>query len=188
MKIGVAILSVMAGIWAAWSSYARHSGQWAYVGVAVIALVPMALMMNRRFGPRTKSQARRIGRLVGLASFAEVAVIVIGVQMLAHAGRPDLIVCLVAAAVGLHFLPLARWMPMPRYYACGLALVIAASVGIVIPGDLRVLLVAGTASAILWLTALSIVVAVPPSEPSGDVTAGSAQSESTSAARLLRRR
>ncbi len=165
MKSGVAILSVMAGIWAGWGLYAAHVAQWAYAGAVIIALVPMALMTKRRFGPRTRDEERRVGRLVGLASFAEVVAIIVGVQLLAHAGRPDLIVCLIAGVVGLHFLPLARWMPMPRYYASGLALLIAACAGLVIPAEHRVLFVAGAASAILWLTAFSIVLGTPAMSP-----------------------
>jgi hypothetical protein len=165
MKIGIAILSVMAGIWAGWSVHAGHLGQWAYIGAVIMAAVPMVLMIKRRFGIRTKDEARRIGRLVGLASFAEVVAIVMGVQMLARARRADLIVCLITVVVGLHFLPLARWMPMPKYYVSGLALVIAGCIGVVIPAEHRVLFVAGTASAILWLTALSIVLAVPAMSP-----------------------
>ena len=165
MKIGVAILSVMAGIWAGWGLYAAHFGRWAYVGAAIIALVPMLLMMRRRFLARTRDDGRRIGRLVGLASFAEVVAIVAGVQVLAHLGRPDLIVCLIAGVVGLHFLPLARWMPMPRYYLSGLALVVAAGVGVLLPADYRIPSVAGAASAILWITALSSVLAMPAMKP-----------------------
>jgi hypothetical protein len=161
MKTGIAILSGMAGIWAGWSVHAGHLSQWAYVGAAVIALVPLVLMTRRRFGLRTKDEARRIGRLVGLASFAEVVAIVVGVQVLAHAGRPDLIVSLIAVVVGLHFLPLARWIPMPKYYVSGLALVTTACTGVAIPAEHRVLFVASTASAILWLTALSVVLAAP---------------------------
>ena len=63
---------------------------------------------------------------VGLACLAEVVAIVMGVQVLAHDGRPDLIVSFIAVVVGLHFLPLARWIPMPKYYVSALALVIAA--------------------------------------------------------------
>ncbi len=165
MKSGIAILSVMAGIWAGWSVHAAHLGQWAYVGAVIIAIVPMVLMLKRRFGLRTQNEARRIGRLVGMASFAEVVAIIVGVQVLARAGRPDLIVSLIALVVGLHFLPLARWLPMPKYYVSGLALVIAACMGVVIPAEQRVLFVAGIASAILWLTALSIVLAAPAMSP-----------------------
>jgi hypothetical protein len=165
MKFGIVILSGMAGIWAGWSVYAGHLGQWAYLGAAIIALVPIVLMTRRRFAPRTKDDARRVGRLVGLASLAEIVAIVVGIQVLAHAGRPDHIVCLIAAVVGLHFLPLARWIPMPKYYGSALALVTAACIGVVIPAEHRALFVASTASAILWLTALSIVLAAPAMSP-----------------------
>lgn len=165
MKSGVIILSVMAGIWAGWSLYAAHLGPWAYPVSIVVALVPMGLVVKRRFAPRTKDEARRIGRLVGLASLGEVVAIFLGVQVLAHAGRRDLIVCLIALVVGLHFLPLARWMPRPSYYATGVALVTAACVGVFIPAELRVQCVAGASSAIGWLTALSIVLAAPEYSP-----------------------
>ena len=131
----------------------------------MIALVPMLLMMRRRFVARTRDDARRIGRLIGLASFAEVLAIVAGVRLLAHVGRPDLIVCLIAGVVGLHFLPLARWMPMPRYYLSGLTFVVAACAGVLLPADYRILFVAGAASAILWITALSSVLAMPAMKP-----------------------
>ena len=165
MKIGIAILSAMAGTWAGWSLYAGHTGHWAYVGGLIVALIPMLLMMRRCFAPRTTEEARRMGRLVGLASFVEVVAIVVGVQILAHAGRSDLIVCLIAAVVGLHFFPLARWMPMPKYYLSGLALLAAACVGVVIPAEYRVVFVAGAASVVLWLTALNLVLALPRSSP-----------------------
>ena len=167
MKTGMAILSLMAGIWAAWALHAARSAQWAYIGGAIVALVPLLLMMRRRFDPRSAAEARRIGRLVGLASFAEVVAIVGGVQILAREHRTDLIVCLIAAVVGLHFLPLARWMPMPRYYLSGLALLAIGCVGLAIPTDERTLIVAGAASAILWLTAVSLVLERPRLTPTG---------------------
>ena len=147
MKIGIAILCVMAAIWAGWSLYADHLAQWTYIAAVTVALTPLVLMSGRQFPPRTAEDGRRIGRLVGLASFAEVVAIVGGVQVVAHMGRPDLIVCLIAAVVGLHFLPLARWMPMPRYYVSGLALMAAACVGLVTPVDYRIPFVAGAAAA-----------------------------------------
>lgn len=175
MRTGIAILSVMAGIWAAWSLYAAHSGPWAYVGGLIVAIIPMLLMATRRFAPRSADEARRIGRLVGLASFAEVVAIVVGVQVLVHLGRPDLIVSLIAVVVGLHFFPLARWIPMPKYYRCGLTLLTAGCVGVPVPAEYRVLFVAAVASAALWLTALDLVLTFAGSGPqagSGDQRGG----------------
>lgn len=161
MKFGIAILCVMAAVWAGWSLYAAHLAPWTYVAAAAVALAPLVLMSGRQILPRSAEDARRIGRLVGWASFAEGVAIFGGVQVVVRMGRPDLIVCLVAAVAGLHFLPLARWMPMPRYYLTGLALVAAAGLGLVAPVAYRTSLVAGASAAIGWLTALSAVLALP---------------------------
>ena len=151
----------MAGIWAAWSLHAAHVGLWAYFGGFIVALVPMLLMGKRRFAPRTSEEARRVGRLVGWATSFEAVAIIGGIQILGHVGRLDLIACLIAAAVGLHFVPLAKWMPAPKYYVCAMALLATACAGVVVPAEYRTLFVAGAASAILWLTALSQVFRIP---------------------------
>src|SRR5437764_9607620 len=100
-----------------------HSGHlppWTYAGAVMIAFVPPLLMTTRQLPVQTREERRRIGRLVGLASFVEGAAIFGGIQVLVHANEPDFIVCLIAAVVGLHFIPLARWMPMPPYYLTAL--------------------------------------------------------------------
>jgi hypothetical protein len=168
MKVGIAILSMMAAIWAAWSLYAGHGPSWTYVGAVGIALVPLVLMTTRRFPRGTKDDARRKGLVVGLASFVEIAAIIGGIQWVARAGRPDLIVCVIAAVVGCHFIPLARWLPMPKYYFTGPALMAAAGAGVALPAEYRVVVVAGVAAAILWLTALAMVFATPRPAPASD--------------------
>ena len=161
MKVGVVILCLMSALWAGWSLGAAHMALWAYIPAGLLALGPMILTYDRRFPDASAEKARRVRRLVGLAILFEAVVIAAGVPWLGRAGRPDLIVCLVAMAVGLHFFPLARGLPMPKYYLTGLALLVAAGAGLVLPAADRVVLVAASGAAILWLTALSIVLALP---------------------------
>ncbi len=54
---------------------------------------------------------------------------------------------------------------MPKYYLTGVALIVAAGVGLILPAVYRIVLVAGSGAAILWLTALAIILALPRSEP-----------------------
>ena len=161
MKTAIGILSVMAALWAAGALYGVHASPWAYAGPVAIGLAPLLLMARRQIPPRTPEEARRAGRVVGLATAGEAIAIVAGIQWLGRAGRPDLIVPLIAAAVGLHFLPLARWLPNRRYYATALALIAAAAAGLLLPPGLRIPAVAGAASAILWLTAMAMLLALP---------------------------
>jgi len=165
MKTGVLILCVMSAIWAAWCLGAAHTAPWAYAAAGLVALSPLVLAHGRRFPQTSADQARRVRRLVGMAIAFEAVMIFVGVQGLARMGRPDLIVCLIALAVGLHFFPLARWFPAPTYYVTGLALLIAAVAGVFLPAVDRIAVVAACGGAILWLTALAIVLALPRSEP-----------------------
>ena len=161
MRAAVAILCLMSALWAGWSLGAAHMALWTYIPAGLLALGPMILASDRRFPEATVEKARRVRRLVGLAILLEAAVIAVGAPWLGRAGRPDLIVCLVAMAVGLHFFPLARGVPMPKYYLTGSALLVAAGAGLALPAADRVVLVAAGAAAILWLTALGIVLALP---------------------------
>jgi hypothetical protein len=165
MKIGISILSFWAAVWAVWALNTGRAALWAYPGALIVALAPLFLMAPRLSPEGTKEQAKRIGRVVGLATLFETVAIVAGIQWAVSAGRLDLLVCVVAAAVGIHFLPLARWMPVPRYYLTGLALLAAACAGLVLPSGLRDVFVASAASAILWATALSLVFSLPLSAP-----------------------
>ena len=165
MKIGVVILCVMSAVWAAWCLGAAHAAPWAYGIAGLVALSPLVLAHGPRFPQVSADKARRARRVVGLAIAFEAAVIFVGAQGLARMGRPDLIVCLVALAVGLHFFPLARWLPAPTYYLTGLALLVAGGAGVFLPAADRIAVVAACCGAILWLTALAIVVALPRPQP-----------------------
>lgn len=163
MKIGIAILSFMAALWAVGALYMGHAASWAYPGAVVVAFIPLLLITGRGAPKRTREEARRIGRVVGFATIFEAMAIVGGAEGAAAAGRPDLLVSVVAGAVALHFFPLARWMPQPRYYLTGSALLAAACAGVVLPVGYRDVLVAGAAVLSLWATALSLTFSLAPS-------------------------
>jgi hypothetical protein len=66
-------------------------------------------------------------------------------------------VCATALLVGLHFLPLAYYLPVPRYYASGVALVALAGAGCAV-GDshTRLMLVGFGSALVLWATCLPV--------------------------------
>jgi hypothetical protein len=161
MKIAIAVLGVMAAIWAAGALYAAHAAPLTYLGPAVIAAVLLILAAAKTFPSTSKAEGRRIGRLVAFATGFEVVAIIVGVQVLVRTGRADLVACFVAAVVGLHFLPLARWIPAPLYYLTCLALLATAGVGLMLAGDQRAIAVASAASAILFATAVGLVFSRP---------------------------
>ena len=167
MRAGGIICAVVGALWAAGSLYAARTPAWAYAGPAVVVLILVVLTLRRPGVTMTGQDRRRIRLVVGLAFLFEVVAIWGGVFCAARAGRPDLAVSVVAGIVGLHFLPMARWMPAPRYNLTGLALMAAAVAGAALPADLRYVFVSGAAAAILWATGFSMAIgrARPASAP-----------------------
>lgn len=161
MKTGIAILSVMSALWGVGYVYAAGASPWVYAIPVLISLSPIYLATKRRSPTPTKDEARQIGRAVGGAMIVEAVAIVGGIAGVESLGRNDLLLCAVAGGVGVHFIPLARWMPLPTYYLTGIALLIAAAVGVTEPETLRNAAVASSVAVILWVTAMSLMMDLP---------------------------
>lgn len=115
-------------------------------------IIVMCLRLSVKESGSPIERARR-GRLVGIASGTEGLAILISVNILANIGRRDLTGPVIAIIVGLHFLPLAYWLPRRLYYASSLALVIAGLAGMLVPdSNVRLYAVSVSAACILWLT------------------------------------
>jgi len=112
-------------------------------------------------------EGRRTGRIVGLASLGEGIAILVGVNLALHLGRSDLIVPIVAFLVGAHFVPLARFLPAPSYYATAIAMMALAVSALVLPMPLRAAVIGIGCAAILWTTALHIVARLGRKPPTG---------------------
>jgi hypothetical protein len=123
------VLSIFAALWFVWGL--------AGVGEfpAPVLLLPTGisggLILAARRLPRDTSaeELGRRGRVVGVASMAEFAAIFLANLALGLTGHSGFAVCATALLVGLHFLPLAYYLPVPRYYASGVALVALAGAG-----------------------------------------------------------
>ena len=157
-KNGVMIMSGFAAIWFLWglSAAGPMSVLWMLAPLGISAgMIALAARM-----PVTVNPARRaaIGRFVGLASAIEGVAILVAVNAVAWAGYPSFGVCAVLAIVGLHFFPLAKFLPAGIYMWTGSAMVALAAAGVAIPGDQTRLLVLGVGAALfLWATCLVIL-------------------------------
>ena len=150
----VTVMSSFAAIW--WGVGLTAAGRGSFLlnafGLATSAV--LIVLGWRRAAQATAADVRKHrGRVVGIASGAEGVMIVVAAKMLANTGRSELIAPVVAIIVGLHFLPLARWLPGPIYYLTGALLVIVgfASTAILEP-TARTLTVCIGAAAVLWLS------------------------------------
>jgi hypothetical protein len=153
---GSIIMSVFGAIW--WIAGAVGSG-WPFVPayaipfIAILVLVVAALRARDHTEPESDQDGKRTGRLVGIASGLEGAAILVAVNVVANTGTQDYTAPAIAIIVGLHFLPLARWLPAKLYYATAVALIGLGVVGIWISGAvLRLEVVCSGSACTLWVT------------------------------------
>jgi len=151
----VTVMSTFAAIW--WVVGTAMAGRGSLlmyvVGLATSAVL-IALGWHRAGQTTDAPDARRHrGRVVGIASAVEGVAILVAVNVLANTGRQDLIAPVVAIIVGLHFLPLARFLPAPIYYLTGALLVVVGLAGTAVDDPTsRILTVCIGAATILWLS------------------------------------
>jgi hypothetical protein len=150
----IIVMSAFAAIW--WMTGAAQFGRGSLIMYAVgivISGLMVALGWRRRGRSAAREERKRRGRIVGIASAVEGATIFAAVTVLVNLGRRDLIAPAVAIIVGLHFLPIARWLPAPIYYLTAALLVAVGMTGAVVQ-DLpaRILTVGIGAAAVLWLS------------------------------------
>ena len=159
MRAATLVLSVFAAVWGAMALSAAHAPEWVFVVPALVSTV-LATTIFRfcREDSRGAAERRRVGRLVALASTGEGVAILVGVNVVSSMRRPDLSATIVAVAVGLHFLPLARWIPFRIYYATAAGLLVAAMGGFAQTSALRDVVVCGGAAAVLWATVGSFLI------------------------------
>lgn len=148
----VIVMSTFAAIW--WMIGAAQRGRGSLlldaVGIGISGLL-VALDWLRGGRSATREERKRRGRIVGITSAVEGAAILAAVNVLVSLGRRDLIAPAVAIIVGLHFLPLARWLSAPIYYLTA-ALLVAVGIGSATMQDLstRILTTCFGAATVLW--------------------------------------
>lgn len=155
---GAIIMSAFGVIW--WVVGLRATGQPSLltygVPLAVAVAITAACLRGRVAEPETDEERRRRGRLVGIASAAEGVAIFIVVNVLVNVGLRDEVAPAIALIVGLHFLPLARWLPARPYYVTAATLAALGLGGFLIQSpERRLALVSAGAACTLWVTSLA---------------------------------
>jgi hypothetical protein len=158
MKFGVIIMSFFAACWWIYGSIASGHGSMPFLIIPVVALL-FLIMSAVRHGAGIKRSAieqKRIGRLIGLASGLEGFGIFLALNILNNTGHAQFFIPVAAIIVGLHFLPLAFWLPVRLYYLSAASLCLLGVVGFWVDDTAqRILFVSLGAASILWLTCLA---------------------------------
>jgi len=164
---GSLIGNTMAVVWAAVALNAAQAPALSLLGPFLCSALLFTLTRNIDVQPPDPVGRRRRSRVVMLSTLAETVGILVGMAVLGWIGHSDLWACLLAAAVGLHFIPMAKWMPAPRFYFAAAGLLLAASIGAALPNPTRNVVVGSLGAASLWGSCALVLI-----RPKGDPILG----------------
>ncbi len=158
MLNGFYVLNFFAAVWAIFGLSNANLSDWSLIIPPLMSGV-IIVYAKRNLGtlpdvPPTK--ARRIARLVARCSGAEGIAILIVVGVLNILGRPVLIFPAIGIIVGLHFFPLARYLPEHDYYMTGIVLVVLGLIAIIFPSLTTISTLTFGSALTLWLTSFRI--------------------------------
>ncbi len=158
---GAVIMSIFGAIW--WFVGARATGRVsttfnAIPAVITLALLVAALRTRATDEPGEAVEESRRERLVATWSGVSIVLVLLEILLLRGARKDEYIATVAAAIIGLHFIPLARGLPMRRYFITALMFV-AVSVASLWVDDVseRLWLVSAASACLLWLTSATVV-------------------------------
>jgi len=155
MRGGIWVLSIFAAIWFV-VGVVGAGLPWAVLAVPAVisgALIGWGLRTTGTEPPRNPN----VGRLVGIWSAIEGVAIFIAANVCVNIGAQDAVAPVIAIIVGLHFLPLARGIPVPLYYGTGAALVALGLGALLLPGAERMEMTGFAAAAVLWISSVLLI-------------------------------
>ena len=163
----MAAIVFMAGFAAAWWVGGGLVGQAPAGLVAIGPVISVILILVARARLKAEpepspDERKRIGKIVAWASGGEGLALFLAANVLINAGLSPYLATAFAVIVGLHFLPLAKVIPVPIYYVTALLLVLAGVAGLAIDVAHRPLVISVAAALVLWLTCVARLAKVEP--------------------------
>lgn len=157
MRGGIWVLNIFAALWGVAAITFGHLPAW-LVCVPIVLSSALLLWGSRRpVGTGNPVQGDHIGRVVAIATIVEFVVIFLTQTALMNLHMPTAVMPAVAIIVGLHFLPLARWIPVPLYYRTGAALVAVGVIALLLPPLARAIATGLAAALILWWSGVMLI-------------------------------
>jgi hypothetical protein len=153
------ILGFFAAIWWVGGVQFGHAPIGLAVVGPVISILLIVVARGRLKGQpaRPPADKKRIGRVVALASSGEGVAMAVAGNVLLNLHALEYLFPVMAVIVGLHFLPLAKWIPAPMYYVASLLLVLIGLGGLALHGDHRPLAVGLMSAMVLWGAGLAVL-------------------------------
>jgi hypothetical protein len=125
-----------------------------FVAFAAIALYAVRTL---RLPGQGLVRSKHAGRVIILSTIGEGIGLVVVANLVLNLGNQNMLIPAVAFVVGLHFLPMARYIPFLPFYFTGFALILSALIGIVVSHPVGGALAGFAAAAILWASAIMAI-------------------------------
>ncbi len=154
MGFGIKMLAIAALVWCTIGILAAPLSPWWLLAPVAISGAILILRPPRRGVDDSAQDASRIGGLVRRWTIAQTVAIFAAVIILVALRLPHAIGPVAAMIVGLHFLPLAKGIPVPVFYLTGGAMIVVGVLTVATaPEALMLPTVAIATSTIMWLSA-----------------------------------
>ena len=152
---GAMIMSFFGSVFAAltlsialgWSGVTRFAP---FLEFEVLAAIAAALLRRPGASPTLSKQGEKV---IMWSSIGEgVGLFIVG-NLVTNLGHPEWLLPAMASVVGLHFLPMARWIPFWPFGVLGVCLLAAAVVGFALSATIGPAIAGLSAAAMLWVAA-----------------------------------
>jgi hypothetical protein len=157
MRGGIWVLNIFAALWVVAGILSNHLPIW-------LAVIPIAvsggllLWASRQpVGTGAPVAGDHVGRVVGIATAVEGVALFLVANILINLHLPTAVIPAAVIIVGLHFLPLARWIPVLLYYRTGGALIAVGALGLLLPPSDRAMATGTAAALVLWASGIMLV-------------------------------
>jgi hypothetical protein len=157
MRGGIWVLTIMAAIWGVAAVMIGRAPAWLAIAPVAISAGLLLWAQRQPVGTGNPVEGDHVGRVVGIATAVECVAIFLAANVLINLHQPTLVMPAIAIIVGLHFIPLARWIPVPLYYRTGGALVVAGLAAILLPAENRAMATGIASALILWVSCIALV-------------------------------
>jgi hypothetical protein len=157
MRGGIWVLNIFAAIWGMGGIMVGHGSVWLAVVPIAISAALLFWSSRRPVGTGNPVEGDHVGRAVGIATAIEGVAIFVVANVLINLHMPTLLLPAIAIIVGLHFLPLARWIPVPLYYRTSAGLIAVGLAASFFPPENRAIATGIAAAAVLWVSGVMLV-------------------------------
>ena len=157
MRGGIWVLAIFAAIWGAAGVTVGHGPVWLAIVPVAISVALLLWASRQPVGAGSPVEGDHVGRVVGIASAVEGVAIFLVANVLINLHMPTLLLPAIAIIVGLHFIPLARWIPVPLYYRTGAGLIAVGLAASFLPPDNRAIATGIAAALVLWASGILLV-------------------------------